>query len=125
MLVLAPILLPLGLFLPGYFAARLFRLRLWAPSAFVLSRPLLSHFWLGVAGVPIEVRPVAPLPIAATVALAWAQQSSRRVRRRPKRHRGQGNSGSRVLSDSAYLHAAVHDFGIAVAPVWSPERTGK
>jgi len=29
--------------------------------------------------------------------------------------------GTRVLSDSAYLHAAVHDFGIDVVPVWSPE----
>jgi hypothetical protein len=29
--------------------------------------------------------------------------------------------GTRVLSDSAYLHAAVHDFGIEVVPVWSPE----
>jgi len=76
MLVLLPILLPLGLFLPGYFAARLFRLRLWAPSAFVLSLPLLFHcvFWLGVAGVPIKVWSVAPLLIAATVALAWAQR---------------------------------------------------
>ena len=76
MLVLLPILLPLGLFLPGYFAARLFRLPLWAPSAFVLSLPLLFHcvFWLGVAGVPIKVWSVAPLLIAATGGLAWAQR---------------------------------------------------
>jgi hypothetical protein len=75
-LVLLPILLPLGLFLPGYFAARLFRLPLWAPSAFVLSLPILFHcvFWLGVAGVPIKVWSVAPLLIAATGGLAWAQR---------------------------------------------------
>jgi hypothetical protein len=75
-LLLLPILLPLGLFLPGYFAARLFGLRLWAPSAFVLSLPLLFHcvFWLGVAGVPIKVWSVAPLLIAATGALKWAQR---------------------------------------------------
>ena len=29
--------------------------------------------------------------------------------------------GSRVLSDSAYLHAALADVGIEVVPVWSPE----
>jgi hypothetical protein len=76
MLLLLPILLPLGLFLPGYFAARFFQLRLWAPSAFVLSLPLLFHcvFWLGVAGVPIKVWPVAPLLIVATLALAWAHR---------------------------------------------------
>ena len=76
MLVLLPILLPLGLFLPGYFAARLFRLTLWAPSAFVLSLPLLFHcvFWLGVIGVPIKVWSVAPLLMAATGGLAWAQR---------------------------------------------------
>ena len=75
MLVLLPILLPLGLFLPGYFAARLFRLPLWAPSAFVLSLPFLFHgvFWLGVTGVPIKVWSVAPLLVVATGALAWAQ----------------------------------------------------
>lgn len=75
-MVLLPILLPLGLFLPGYFAARLFRLPLWAPSAFVLSLPILFHcvFWLGVAGVPIKVWSVAPLLIAATGGLAWAQR---------------------------------------------------
>ena len=76
MLVLLPILLPLGLFLPGYFAARLFRLSLWAPSAFVLSLPILFHcvFWLGAIGVPIKVWSVAPLLMAATLALAWAQR---------------------------------------------------
>ena len=30
-------------------------------------------------------------------------------------------AGSRVLSDSAYLHAALIDEGIEVVPVWSPE----
>jgi len=29
--------------------------------------------------------------------------------------------GSRVLSDSAYLHAELYDAGIEVVPVWSPE----
>ncbi len=70
------LLLPLGLFLPGYFTARLFRLKLWAASAFVLSLPILFHciFWLGAIGVPIKVWSVAPLLIAATGTLAWAQR---------------------------------------------------
>src|ERR1700733_117939 len=70
------LLLPLGLFLPGYFTARLFRLKLWVASAFVLSLPILFHcvFCLGVLGVPIKMWSVAPLLIAATGALAWAQR---------------------------------------------------
>jgi hypothetical protein len=76
LIFLLPILLPLGLFLPGYFLARWFRVSLWAPSAFVLSLPVLFHFifWLGVLGVPVRLWNIAPFLILATGALAWAQR---------------------------------------------------
>jgi len=76
MLFLLPLLLPLGLLLPGYFLARCLRQSLWGASAFVLSLPILFHcvFWLGILGVPIKLGTVLPLLIAASGAAAWAQR---------------------------------------------------
>jgi hypothetical protein len=61
MLVLLPILLPLGLFLPGYFAARLFRLPLWAPSAVGYTS----------GGVEISMRVLGPALVALSIAGGW------------------------------------------------------
>jgi hypothetical protein len=71
--LLLPILLPLGLFLPGYFVAKCLRTKLWAPSAFVFSLPILFYcvFWLGVFGVAIRLLPVAGLLIAASAVAFW------------------------------------------------------
>jgi hypothetical protein len=76
MLPLLPIFLLLGLFLPGFFIARLWRDNLPGPSAFVISLPILFHsiFWLGVFHVSITLWSVLPILLAVTAAAAWAQR---------------------------------------------------
>jgi hypothetical protein len=76
MLVLLPVFLLLGLFLPGYLVARCLRHSLWGASAYVISLPILFHcvFWLGIAGVPIKLWTVLPLLIGVCGAAAWAQR---------------------------------------------------
>jgi len=76
MLVLLPVFLLLGLFLPGFFVARCLRQSLWGASAYVISLPILFHcvFWLGIAGVPIKLWTVLPLLIAVSGAAAWVQR---------------------------------------------------
>jgi Dolichyl-phosphate-mannose-protein mannosyltransferase len=80
LLLLAAIALPLGLFLPGYFIGRCLGEKLWAPSAFLFSLPILFHcvFWLGVFGVRIQLLPVAALLLIACGAAAWAGRKSAR-----------------------------------------------
>jgi hypothetical protein len=77
--LLFPLLLLLGLFLPGYFIAKTLSNPLSGASAFVISLLILFHsvFWLGIAGVPITLWTVVPcLAVAASVG-AWLAKRKR------------------------------------------------
>jgi hypothetical protein len=71
--LLFPLLLLLGLFLPGYFVAKSLRNPLSGASAFVISLLILFHsvFWLGIAGAPITLWTVVPCLAGAAAAGAW------------------------------------------------------
>ena len=76
MLAIFPLLLILGLFLPGFFLAKYFRHSLWWAFAFVFSLLALfqSIFWLGIFHVSIGVWTVTPCLLAATAAAALLQR---------------------------------------------------
>lgn len=78
MLLLFPLFLLLGLFLPGYFVAKYLRHSLWWASAFPFSLLILFHsvFWLGVFRVPINLLTVLPCLIAASAGAAWMGRTS-------------------------------------------------
>jgi hypothetical protein len=73
MLLLLPVLLSAGLFVPGYFLAGGRRQPLWWASAFTLSLPVLFHaaFWLGILHVPVTLWTVLPCELAVAGAAAW------------------------------------------------------
>jgi hypothetical protein len=83
MLFLLPVLLPLGLYLPGLFFARYFRLPIPYFCAFPLSLVLLFHsiFWLGILHVPLTLWTVLPIPLVVTLVFAglprWRPQPDR------------------------------------------------
>lgn len=76
---LSPVLLPLGLFLPGFFLARALRLRMKLAAALPLSLLVLFHcvFWLGVFHVPITLWTGLGALLPATGAAFWL--ASRRL----------------------------------------------
>ena len=76
MLAIFPVLLILGLFLPGFFIAKYLRHPLWWASAFTISLLILFHsiFWLGVSGVPIKLWTVMPILVGASALAAWVQR---------------------------------------------------
>src|SRR4030095_9664192 len=78
MSLLLPFLLPIGLFLPGFFIARFLERRLWWASAFVISLLILFHsmFWLGISGVPITLSSVLPCLLLAAGTAAWLTRRS-------------------------------------------------
>jgi hypothetical protein len=73
MALICPLLLVLGLFVPGFFIAKYLRHSLWWASAFAISLLVLFHsvFWLGVFRVPITLWTVLPCLIAASAGAAW------------------------------------------------------
>jgi hypothetical protein len=73
MLLIFPVFLVLGLFLPGYFIARCLRHPLWWASAFPISLLVLFHsiFWLGILHVPLTLWSVLPCLLAVAGAAAW------------------------------------------------------
>ncbi len=78
MLLIFPLFLILGLFLPGFFIAKALRQALPQVSAFPLSLLVLFHsiFWLGIFGVPITLWSVLPCLLAVTAAGAWFARKS-------------------------------------------------
>jgi Dolichyl-phosphate-mannose-protein mannosyltransferase len=78
MFLLLPFLLPVGLFLPGFFIGRFLERRLWWASAFVISLLILFHsvFWLGISGVPITLRSVLPCLLLAAGTAGWLTRRS-------------------------------------------------
>ncbi len=78
MLLIFPLFLILGLFLPGFFIAKALRQALPQVSAFPLSLLVLFHsiFWLGVFGVPLTLWSVLPCLLAVTAAGAWLARKS-------------------------------------------------
>ena len=76
MLAIFPLLLILGLFLPGFFIAKYLRHPLWWASAFTISLVILFHsiFWLGVSGIPIKLWTVLPVLLAVSAIAAWVQR---------------------------------------------------
>lgn len=73
MVFLLPVLLPLGLFLPGFFLARALRLRLAWAAALPLSLVVLFHcvFWPGVFHVPVTLWSALVGLVTATGAAWW------------------------------------------------------
>jgi hypothetical protein len=73
MVGLSPLLIPFGLFLPGFFVARRLGHSLWWASSFVISLLILfqSVFWLGIFRVPITVWTVGMCLAAVSGAGAW------------------------------------------------------
>ena len=78
MLLILPLFLILGLFLPGYFLAKYFRQTLPWAAAFPFSMLILFHsiFWLGMLHVPITLWAVTPCMLAATALAAWLAKKS-------------------------------------------------
>jgi hypothetical protein len=78
MLAAFPLLLLLGLFLPGFFVAKWLRHRFWWASAFTISLVVLFHsvFWLGVFHIPIQLSTVVPFLLAVTAVAAWFERRS-------------------------------------------------
>src|SRR5215471_18113927 len=76
MLLILPVFLLIGLFLPGFFITRCLRRALWLPSAFAISLLVLFHsiFWLGVLHIPITLWTVLPVLLAASGVAAWLQR---------------------------------------------------
>jgi hypothetical protein len=78
------------------------------------------QFWTAAQGMffpndPLSLRPDQWLSNAFPAVLEPAEFQLREQFKQLLPH------GYRVLSDSAYLHAALTDAGIDVVPVWSPE----
>ncbi len=73
MWLLLPVLLPLGLFLPGFFLARCLRLGLAWAAALPLSLVVLFHcvFWLGVFHAPVTLWTALAGLLPATAAAWW------------------------------------------------------
>jgi hypothetical protein len=73
MLLLSPLFLVFGLFVPGFFLAKCLRHTLPWASAFPLSLLILFHsiFWLGVFGVSLTLWTVLPCLLTAGAAAAW------------------------------------------------------
>jgi hypothetical protein len=71
--LLSPLLLLVGLFLPGSLIARRMGHPLWWASGFVFSLLILFHsiFWLELFHAPIALRTVLPCLIVASTAAAW------------------------------------------------------
>jgi hypothetical protein len=71
--LLFPLLLLLGLFLPGYFISKSLRNAFPAASAFMISLLILFHsvFWLGIAGAPITLWTVMPCLVGAAALGAY------------------------------------------------------
>jgi len=78
MLLILPLFLILGLFLPGYFLAKYFRQTLPWAAAFPFSMLILFHsiFWLGMLHVPITLWAVTPCMLTASVLAAWLAKKS-------------------------------------------------
>ncbi len=78
MLLAFPLLLPLGIFVPGFLIAKGLRHSLWWASAFPVSLLVLFHsiFWLGIFHIPITVWTVLPCLLAASAAAAWFGRKS-------------------------------------------------
>lgn len=80
MLLLFPVFLALGLFVPGFFLAKYLRQPLAWAGGFVISLVVLFHsiFWLGILHVPLTVWTVAPCLAAATAAAAvlWRRSAA-------------------------------------------------
>src|SRR5215831_3647512 len=117
MRVLSPALVVLSITAAGILEPLTRRMRLYKT---VVAAVLVCQIWTAVQGA---VYPDNPLSLGPDRWLANAfprvppaaefQIRDELVRLLPK--------GYRVLSDSAYLHAALIDSGIEVVPVWSPE----
>lgn len=76
MLALSPILILIGLFLPGSLIARRLGHSLWWASGLVFSLLILFHsaFWMGVAHAPIKLQTVLPILLVISAAAAfWAR----------------------------------------------------
>ena len=73
MLAPLPVLLLIGLFLPGFFIARYLRHKLWWASGFTISLVVLFHsvFWVGVLGAGVHLWTVLPCLIAVSAAMAF------------------------------------------------------
>ena len=73
MLLLSPLLLLLGMFLPGLFLARFLKQRIWWAAAFPFSLVVLFHciFWPGVFGIPLRLWTVLPLLVGVSAVFAW------------------------------------------------------
>jgi hypothetical protein len=79
MILLFPVFLVIGFFLPGFFLARYFRQGLWPASAFLFSLPILFHciFWLGVFHIPLTLwSALAALAIVTAGAALLARNST-------------------------------------------------
>jgi hypothetical protein len=117
MLLLFPLFLLLGLFLPGYFIARYLRHSLWWASAFVFSLLILFHsiFWLGVFRVPITLWTVLPCLLAV---MAGAALLARRFGiPAPAKATPPFDTADRVLILSSGLVGAVLLLRVAVSPL--------
>jgi hypothetical protein len=70
---LLPVLLPLGLFLPGLFFGKALGRGLWWAAAFLISLLVLFHsaFWLDVLHMPVTLWTVLPILAAASAAGWW------------------------------------------------------
>ncbi len=115
--VLSPVMVVLSITAAGVLESWLSRVQ-WR-TAMVIAI-LACHVWTAAQGVLYPDNPAA-LPLSQ-----WPQHAFRAV---PDHTEFQLRDqlvkalspGSRVLSENAYLHAALVDQGIDVVPVWSPE----
>ena len=75
---LAFLILPFGLFLPGFLIARRLQHTLPWLSAFFLSELVLFHciFWIGILHIPITLWTVLPCIAAVSAAVLWLRRSS-------------------------------------------------
>jgi len=117
MLLIFPLFLILGLFLPGFFIAKYLRRTLWWAFAFIVSLLVLFHsvFWLGVFRVPITLWSVLPCLIAASAGAAWVERRSAipaETERTPRLARQDG-----VLLLSSGLVGAVLLTRVAISPL--------
>jgi hypothetical protein len=73
MLLLLPVLLPLGFLIPGLFIAKYLRRGLWWAAAFPFSLIVLFHivFWLGVFHISLTLWSAAPCLAAVCAGAAW------------------------------------------------------
>ncbi len=73
MLLLLPVILPLGLFVPGFLVAKGMRHSLWWASAFPMSLLVLFHciFWMGMLHIPITLWSILPCLVGFSAAAGW------------------------------------------------------